>query len=534
EAPDLEERHRSLRATFDASWRLLAANEQAALARLAVFRSAFDPAAAEQVAGADRQLLRQLVDKSLLTRAGDRLLMLDVVRTYALDRLAADPAMERLAHERHRACFTSMLGELQHGVQRGDAAAIASIASSIDDVRSAWSFATQTNDTAALLRAMDGLFYFYEVRGWAREGAEVYGHTSAAVGRSLQSAPRPVRLAAAQLDARHAVFLQRLGELRAAESLLRRAAAAARDLEESADIVFALHRLGAVRHGMGDYEEAERLHREAWALAREANDRLAVGWSMTYLGNVSWSRGEFDTATRLYTEALELLREEHDLNGMWVTLNNLGVIAASREQYEEARRRFREGLALQSELKNARFRAQGLHNLGCAARELGELENARQRLVESLEISERMGYQSMAGLTLVGLAEISIREGDETGATSALHRALRSAAAVRNDPLALEALLTLARLRQRQGDRHGAVELAEIIARHPGSDDDARRKAAGLLVELGANPRPAEHGTDLDALIDSILAGDSGLPMVGAAADPRRSHTLHAETTGDS
>ncbi|HEX6134624.1 MAG TPA: protein kinase, partial [Longimicrobiales bacterium] len=46
EAPDLEERHRSLRATFDASWRLLAANEQAALARLAVFRSAFDPAAA--------------------------------------------------------------------------------------------------------------------------------------------------------------------------------------------------------------------------------------------------------------------------------------------------------------------------------------------------------------------------------------------------------------------------------------------------------------------------------------------------------
>ncbi|HEX6306860.1 MAG TPA: protein kinase [Longimicrobiales bacterium] len=534
EAPDLEARHRSLRATFDASWRLLQPYEQAALLRLAVFRSSFDRAAAEQVAAADAQLLRQLVDKSLLTRAGDRLLMLDVVRAYALQRLSADPVMERHAQERHLACLTEVLRSLQHGAQRGEATAIARIAAAIDDVRAAWSYATQSSNTTALLRAMDGLFYFYEVRGWAREGADAFARASAAVGRSGQPTSRLARLAATRLDARHAVFLHRLGELRDAESLLRRAAAALRELEEPADLSFALHRLGAVRHEMGDYGEAERLHSEARSLAQQLNDRLAVGWSMTYLGNVSWSRGEIDAATRLYTEALELLREEHDLNGMWVTLNNLGVIAATREQYEEARRRFREGLALQSELRNDRFKAYALHNLGSTARDLGDLAQARQWLTESLEISERMGYESMVGLTLVQLADLGIREGDESGALAALHRALRSAVVMRNDPLALEALLNVARLRKRQGDRPGALELATAIAVHPGSDDDARRRATELIEQLGGRQQQSPDVSDLATLIEGVLSAGPGMPMVGAAAVPRRPHTFHAETTGDS
>ncbi|HEX2166021.1 MAG TPA: protein kinase, partial [Longimicrobiales bacterium] len=388
EASDLEGRHHSMRATFDASWRLLGEAEQSVLMRLAVFRAAFDRAAAAQVASADAPLLRQLVDKSLLTRAGDRLLMLDVIRTYALQRLTADPAAERAAHERHLACFTGMLYALQNDVQRGNGAAIRRIADSIDDVRAAWSYATQTGNAGALMRAAHGLFHFYEARGWAREGAEVFAASRAALGDAdeLARGERATRLTAARLDIRRGVFAHRLGDLPGAESLLRTTLPIVRELQDSAEIVFALHRLGAVRHGMGDYEEAEELHSEGWDLARELDDPLAIGWSMTYLGNVAWSRGEFDPATRLYEDALELLRQEQDLNGMWVTLNNLGVIAASREQYEEARRRFREGLALESELNNPRFAAQGLHNLGRAARELSDMVHVRQYLQESLEI----------------------------------------------------------------------------------------------------------------------------------------------------
>jgi predicted ATPase/Tfp pilus assembly protein PilF len=533
QAHDADERHHSLRATFDSSWRLLSTDEQAALAQLAVFRSTFDRPAAESVAGADMPVLRQLVDKSLLTRAGDRLLMLDVVRTFALERLADDAAVQERARARHQSWFIELLHTQQARVQRGDGAAIARVAECIDEVRAAWQHAATTGDCPALLRAMDGLYHFYEARGWAREGAEVFARTSAALGEGARTADasRDARLTTVRLDVRQGVFLQRLGDLRGAESLLRRGVAGARELEDRAEIAFALHRLGAVRHGMGDYVQAQQLHEEGWSLARELDDRHAIGWSMTYLGNVAWSRGEFERATQLYTDAMVLLREERDLNGLWVTLNNLGVLAASRHEYDEAQARFREGLALQAELNNPRIEANVLHNLGCAARDGGDLANARRWLDESLEISERMGYRSMTGLTLVALAELAILEDDDARARTALHRALRTASAARNNPLALEALLNLARLRLRQDDVDGAAELATIVARHPGSDRDVRQKTSELLAGIGMEVSADGDVPDLNVLIDRIIDDDANPASARAAA--RRHSIMHAQSAGD-
>lgn len=532
-ASDIEARHHSLRATFDSSWRLLTPAEQSALQRLAVFRAEFDSAAAAEVADAHAPVLRQLVDKSLLTRTGEQLLMLDVIRAYAHERLREDPAAERTACERHLGYFTALLQSLRDPLLRAEPAAITRVASAIHEVRAAWSHALQSGNIAALRRSLDPLFHFYEARGWAREGADVFARARAALdsGGGGPDVPRIVRLIAAQLDVRHGVFLQRLGELRDAESLLRRGVAALREMEEPAEVAFALHRLGAVRHGMGDYADAERLHEEGSQIARDIGDQHAVGWSMTYLGNVAWSRGELDRATQLYAEAMTILRDEHDLNGMWVTVNNLGVIAASRQQYAEAQRRFREGLALQEELKNPRMKANVLHNLGCAARDGGDLAEGRRRLRESLEISERMGYRSMLALTLVALAEISILENDDAQASHALHRALLTASAAHNDPVALEALLNVARLRLRQHDRAGAAELAACVVHHPGSGRDVRQKMLEMLEQIGVTAPVPPAAPDLKAVIEHVIEEDAmSTSMRGAGA---RRASVHPQSAGD-
>src|SRR5512134_3687738 len=54
---DLPTRHRSMRAVFDHSWRLLTEEEQAVLLRLSVFQGGFRREAAEQVAGATLAVL---------------------------------------------------------------------------------------------------------------------------------------------------------------------------------------------------------------------------------------------------------------------------------------------------------------------------------------------------------------------------------------------------------------------------------------------------------------------------------------------
>src|SRR5207248_1114612 len=65
---DVPERHRSLRAAIDQSWRLLTDEQRSAFSRLSVFRGSFDRSAAVAVTGADLSLFSQLVAKSLLRR----------------------------------------------------------------------------------------------------------------------------------------------------------------------------------------------------------------------------------------------------------------------------------------------------------------------------------------------------------------------------------------------------------------------------------------------------------------------------------
>ena len=66
---DVPARHRSLRAAFDQSWRLLSGEQQGVLARLSVLRGDYGRDAAAAVADADLRLLSELVAKSLVRRS---------------------------------------------------------------------------------------------------------------------------------------------------------------------------------------------------------------------------------------------------------------------------------------------------------------------------------------------------------------------------------------------------------------------------------------------------------------------------------
>ena len=89
---DTDPRHSSLCAVFDASWKLLTAEEQQALQRLSVFRGGFGLAAAEQVAGTSPLLLAQLIDKSLLNLpTAGQYEMHELLRQYVADQLSQAP-----------------------------------------------------------------------------------------------------------------------------------------------------------------------------------------------------------------------------------------------------------------------------------------------------------------------------------------------------------------------------------------------------------------------------------------------------------
>ena len=90
---NIPERHRSMRAVFDYSWRLLSAEEQAVLAALSLFAGGFGRDGALAVARAGLPMLMALAAKSLVQRMdAGRYMLHELVRQYAQERLTSSPA----------------------------------------------------------------------------------------------------------------------------------------------------------------------------------------------------------------------------------------------------------------------------------------------------------------------------------------------------------------------------------------------------------------------------------------------------------
>ncbi len=102
-ARDVPERHKSIRAVFDSSWKLLTESEREVLRKLSVVRGGGGRRdAAGAVTGASLFTLGKLVDSSFLTLdSGGRYEQHPLVLEYARERLAEQPEEQAEVEERH-------------------------------------------------------------------------------------------------------------------------------------------------------------------------------------------------------------------------------------------------------------------------------------------------------------------------------------------------------------------------------------------------------------------------------------------------
>ena len=170
---DAPARQRTLRATIDWSYRLLAPAEARAFSRFAVFKGGATIEAAEHIIGSDIDTLNALVDKHLLVRRrtdiGTRLLMLETVREYAGELLSG----EELASTRGRHCHYYL--ELASGAERalstlGEAERLAQLDAETDNLRAALDRSLTSGDPALALRLVGVLATFWGIRGRNSEG----------------------------------------------------------------------------------------------------------------------------------------------------------------------------------------------------------------------------------------------------------------------------------------------------------------------------------------------------------------------------
>src|SRR5215218_2949211 len=169
-SPDVERRHRSLRSVLDWSWQLLTDDERRLLARLSVLRGGFDLDAAAAMAGATLPLLGGLVDQSLVTVAEDgRYAMHDLLRQYAAERLAADPADEQATRQRHARYLAGLLPDPAGSAPSGEAR----LAVEVENMRAESDWLIGHADAIRLDAHLVRLWPWYRRRGWFREAQAV-------------------------------------------------------------------------------------------------------------------------------------------------------------------------------------------------------------------------------------------------------------------------------------------------------------------------------------------------------------------------
>ena len=231
------ERHRSLRAVIDWSHDLLDDDERAMFRRLGAFVGGFDLDAAVAISpdsnrGMVADLVGRLTDKSLLTLyrgpEGSRWQMLETIRAYALDRLAAS-GEEETVRDSHLRWAASISGDLERRAETGQEwrSVFDTIA---DDLRAALARNPDPRDVShQLARSLGHLAYARRFMVEAREhyqAAAVRTRDPGQVASDLRSAA-DVAMAAGHVAVAFDLLLASAGQAEAGADYSARTAALA-------------------------------------------------------------------------------------------------------------------------------------------------------------------------------------------------------------------------------------------------------------------------------------------------------------------
>ena len=392
---DAAERHRTLRDAIGWSYDLLSPEEQQLFRGLAVFVGGCDAAAAEAVIGpcipgaaADTVMngLGRLLEHSLIqrtTRTGEpRFHMLESIREYGLEQLAAHGEEEELQHRLAAHCL-ALASATDSPVSFESETWLDQLEQNHDNLRAALSWMIASDPDQAL-RLASALWQFWAVRGHVSEGRSWFA-------RALAAGPvAPDVRGNALVWASHLAFLQ------------------------------------------ADYDDAVRLAGESLSLLRPGEDDSGRSRALCVLGNVAAAREDFASAKRFYEEALTFFRAGGDQAEIAGILGNLGLVASFSGDHARAAALFEEAIALSEAAGDQRAAATFLLGLGEVVRAQGDEIQAARLLADALHRFQRLGETSSAiaecweGLAGIAAGTDAVRAARLLGAADALRERLDS------------------------------------------------------------------------------------------------------------
>src|SRR5438445_662084 len=336
--------------------------------------------------------MASLVDKSLVQQierpgAESRFVLLDTVREYGLERLAASG--EEHATKRAHAAYCLVLAE-ESASQAADPARtewVSLFEVENDNFRTALEWLTLTGNADWGLRLGAALFQFWDMREHLTAGRDRLGKLLKLEGATARLNTRARVLFAA------GVLAGEQGDYAAACALVEESLDIARELNDSRGVGIALNALAVHARDRGDLAASRSLFEESLALWRSLGDAVVVARSLSNLANVVKLQGDYGLARSLYEECLSTFRELGDRTGIAWSLNYEGDVAHEQGDDAGARALYEQSLTVFKELGDKWGIAGCLIDLGNLARDHRDYETSRSQYAKSMKLFQELGQK---------------------------------------------------------------------------------------------------------------------------------------------
>jgi predicted ATPase/DNA-binding XRE family transcriptional regulator/Tfp pilus assembly protein PilF len=481
---DMPERHRSIRASFDHSWKLLSGEEQDVMRKLAVFNGGFDRKAAERITGASLSLLASLVSKSLVHRTeSGRYDLHQVIRQYVESHLNDDPHHLE-TRKRHCEYYLAYIQDREKSLRSASQQrAVRQLADEIDNIRAAWTWSIVQKNFAELGGVVRSLGWYFEIAGLYREGIIQLDSLSQALEGSIQGDIQLQRVYGLTL-VQQALLYFRKGEYTQARNLYEQGLSIHRQFDDCSILAESLVFLGIIHHLTGNYDQSKELLEEALCLARGTNEKWFEGYALYNLGYIASILGHYADGLEQMLAGLNIWRSLGDpqyvalgLNFLVPTLNKLG-------RHNKAKEFMHESITLCEQTKNRWGLGTAYRFLGLATMAEGQYSKAQSYFRKSLEVFGEYieGWDIARSLTYLG--EAVMLAGDLSEARSIYLKALRISIESNAMPIAMDALLGFAGLAGQSGEIDFAFELCSHVMNNPASEQGSKDCAEQLCTKL--------------------------------------------------
>ncbi|MEP7188612.1 MAG: tetratricopeptide repeat protein, partial [Roseiflexaceae bacterium] len=380
---NVEERHRSMRAVFDQSWRLLSENERLIFARLSVFPGGFAGEAAEQVAEASFSCLAALVEKSLVQLdSADRFGIHELLRQYGMEQLEAYGETEA-TYARYSQFFAQLMLRHEAALQQPQQLeTMQAIERDFDNIRLAWEWSATNQHATHLHTMLNGLYLFGFLGTRYRETITLFQDT---LDRSAVDAPLRSRLLARRWGYLHWWYQEDYQE---AVTRIEQALAIARAENDEFEIAFSQLMAAYALNNMQRYAEALPHLETSKVLFEALNEPYYLCWVLHRLGYVHSNLNNLDKAIEYTEQSLALARVTHNRVALVICLYNLGSDYILNSDYVKGRQYCAEAFHVATETGHQGQIAHALSLLALCAFCQGDYTTCQEYAERSRTITE--------------------------------------------------------------------------------------------------------------------------------------------------